>query len=37
LKDKKLPEEVPIGVLDAKNKKGFTQEEQTLLNIFTWH
>jgi len=24
LKDKKLLEEVPIGVLDAKNKKGFT-------------
>ena len=27
LKGKKLPEEVHIGVLDAKNKKGLTQEE----------
>ena len=27
LKDKKLLEEVPIGVLNAKNKKGLTQEE----------
>jgi len=25
LKDKKLVEEVPIGVLNAKNKKGLTQ------------
>jgi len=27
LKDKKLLEEVPIGVLNAKNKKGLTQGE----------
>ena len=27
LKDKKLLEEVPIGVLNAKNKKGLTQTE----------
>jgi len=27
LKDKKLLEEVPIGVQNAKNKKGFTQEK----------
>ena len=37
LKGKKSLEEAHIGVLSAKNKKGLTQEEQTLLNIFTWH
>ena len=34
MKGKKLLEEVPIGVLNAKNKKGLTPEEQTLLKYF---